>query len=189
MKPGKILVITAPSGTGKTTIIKKILPQLKNIVFSVSATTRNQRPGEIEGVDYFFVSKEKFLDAIANDEFVEWQNFYDNYYGTFKKVISHTIAAGKNILLDVEVKGALNLKEIFPSARLIFILPPSIDELEKRLERRNTESEKDLQKRIQRAKMELSLKDKFDYFVPNDNLENASEDLKNLINDLIEKEN
>lgn len=189
MKRGKIFVITAPSGTGKTTIIKKILPHLKNVSFSISATTRKQRPGEIDGVDYFFISKEKFEEEIKNDAFVEWQNFYDNYYGTHKKIIEETIAQGRNILLDVEVKGALNLKEIFPESTLIFILPPSIEELEKRLGTRNTENEKDLQKRIQRAKMELSHKDKFDYFVPNDNLENASEELKSLINDLIEKEN
>lgn len=189
MKRGKILVITAPSGTGKTTIIKRILPFLKNVTFSVSATTRKQRPGEIDGVDYFFVTMEKFQEQIQKNEFVEWQNFYDNYYGTYKKVIEDTISAGKNILLDVEVKGALNLKEIFPDSRLIFILPPSITELEKRLETRNTETGAGLQKRIRRAKMELSLKDKFDYFVPNNNLEYASEELKNLINDLIEKEN
>lgn len=185
---GKIFAVSAPSGTGKTTIVKRILEEIPNLVYSVSATTRKKRNNEKNGVDYFFISEEDFLKKIQNNEFVEWEKVYDYYYGTFRNVIDSCIKNGQNIIAEVDVKGALSLKEIYPEAILIFIAPPSFEELVERLKKRKTETESDLQKRIERAKMELSQKDKFDYFVVNKDLENAILETKNLILKILNKE-
>jgi guanylate kinase len=178
---GKIIVISAPSGTGKTTIVRKILEEIPDIVFSVSATTRKKREKEIEGEHYFFLSEEEFLEKIENDEFVEWEKVYDYYYGTYRYFIEETINKGKSIILELDVNGAIALKKIYNDAELIYILPPDIEELVKRLKNRRTETEEDLMKRIKRAKMELSCKDKFDYLVVNKDLDKAIEETKNLI--------
>ncbi len=182
---GKILVISAPSGSGKTTILKSVLKEFPGIVYSISATTRRKRDSEENGVDYFFISEEDFKKKIENNEFAEWQKFYDYYYGTLKKFLEENITKGKSVLLELDVKGALSIKKNYPSAALIYIVPPSWEELIRRLKNRKTESEEDLHKRIERAKMELSMKDKFDYFVMNNNLNDAIEELKNLIKKII----
>lgn len=182
---GKIIVVSAPSGAGKTTIVQNVLKYFPGIVFSVSATTRKKRENEIDGVHYFFISEEEFKQKIENNEFVEWERFYDYYYGTFKSFVETTISAGKNILLEVDVKGALAIKRIYPEAKLIYILPPSLEELENRLKSRQTENEEDLKKRLERSKMELDMKDKFDHIVINNNLEYAISEMKNLINNII----
>ncbi|QQS36828.1 MAG: guanylate kinase [Ignavibacteriales bacterium] len=187
-KRGAIIAVSAPSGTGKTTIVKHILETFPEIVFSVSATTRKKRSNETKGVEYFFLSEEEFKQKIENNEFIEWERFYDYYYGTFKNYIDENINTGKTVLLELDVKGALSLKSIYPDAELIYILPPSFDELVKRLKNRNTEKEEDFQKRIERAKMELSLKDKFDHFIYNEDLEKAFEETKSLIKKIITKE-
>ena len=184
---GKIIVVSAPSGSGKTTIIKPILRSFPDIVFSVSATTRNKRENEIEGVDYFFLSKEEFEKKIKDNEFVEWEKVYDYYYGTLKSSIEASIKSGKSILLELDVNGALSMKKIYPDSALIYILPPSYEEIMKRLKNRNTETEKDLKKRLERAKLELRFKDKFDYFIENENLNKAIEDTKRLINNIIKE--
>jgi guanylate kinase len=178
---GKIIVVSAPSGTGKTTIVRRIMNEIPSLVFSVSATTRKKRETEVDGKDYFFLSEEEFLSRINNNEFVEWEKVYDYYYGTFRYFIDETITAGKNIILELDVNGAIALKNIYNEANLIYILPPDIDELVKRLKNRRTESEADLQKRIERTKMELSRKDKFDYLVLNKDLEKAISETLNLI--------
>jgi guanylate kinase len=178
---GKIFVVSAPSGTGKTTIVRRLMNEMPSLVFSVSATTRKKRENEVDGKDYFFLSEEEFLSRISNDEFVEWEKVYDYYYGTFRYFIDETITAGKNIILELDVNGAIALKKIYNEANLIYILPPDIEELVKRLKNRRTESKADLQKRIERAKMELSQKDKFDYLVLNEDLEKAIIETKNLI--------
>lgn len=185
---GKIIVISAPSGTGKTTIIKTILNETSDLVFSVSATTRKKRNNEADGVDYFFLTNEEFEKKIENDEFVEWEKFYDYYYGTLKSSIEDNINNGISVVLELDVKGALSIKKIYPEANLIFILPPSYDEIVKRLKKRNTESESDLNKRIERAKMELRFKDKFDYLIKNENLEKAIEETEILINKILKGE-
>jgi guanylate kinase len=184
---GKIIVVSAPSGSGKTTIIKSILRSFPNIVFSVSATTRSKRDNEIEDVDYFFLSKEEFEKKIENNEFVEWEKVYDYYYGTLKSSIEANINSGKSILLELDVNGALSMKKIYPDSALIYILPPSYEEIMKRLKNRNTETKKDLKKRLERAKLELRFKDKFDYFIENENLNKAIEDTKRLINNIIKE--
>jgi len=170
---GEIIAVAAPSGAGKTTIVKRLLAQFPELVFSISATTRPKRDTETDGVEYNFLSEEEFKAKIENDEFIEWEKFYDYYYGTFKSVIDETINSGNTILLEVDVKGALSIKRLYPDAHLIYISPPSYDELVKRLRDRKTESNEDFKKRTERAKMELSLKNKFDYIIVNENLEKA----------------
>jgi guanylate kinase len=186
-KKGAIIAISAPSGTGKTTILRRILSDFPEIVFSVSATTRKRRKNEVEGVDYFFISEEEFKKKIQNNEFVEWELFYDYYYGTFRDFIENCINNGKSLILEVDVHGAVEIKRIYPDAVLIYITPPSLEELRVRLKKRQTENEEDLKKRIERAKMELSHKDKFDYFIVNNDLNTAYNEIKNLIGKIIDR--
>jgi guanylate kinase len=185
---GTIIAVSAPSGAGKTTIVKRILKEFPEIIFSVSATTRKKRDNETDGTEYFFLTEEEFLKKIAANEFVEWEKVYDYYYGTLKAYVENAVSGGKSIILEVDVKGAISIKGIFPEAVLVYIVPPSLDELEKRLRNRQTESESDFNKRIARAKMELELKEKFDYFIENSELEKAVEDTKSLIKKIIYKE-
>lgn len=187
-KKGKIIVISSPSGGGKTTIVRRILSEFPEIVFSVSATTRPKRPDEINGVHYFFLSEKEFEEKIKNNEFIEWERFYDYYYGTLKTFVLDNIENGKTVLLEIDVKGALSVKKLFPDSILIFIDVPSFEELVNRLKKRRTESEADLQKRIDRAKMELSYKDKFDYIFVNKDLEEVTSQIKSLINEILKKE-
>ncbi|HUX93888.1 MAG TPA: guanylate kinase [Ignavibacteriaceae bacterium] len=184
---GKILAVSAPSGTGKTTIVKQILKDFPDLVFSISATTRSKRSEETNGKEYFFISEAEFKEKIENEEFVEWERFYDYYYGTYKSFLEENIQQGKSVLLEIDVYGALNVKRIYPGAKLIFIYPPSYDELVNRLMNRKTESEEDFKKRIERAKMELSLKDKFDYLVENKDLKKAILETKSIINNIIKE--
>lgn len=184
-KKGAIIAFSAPSGTGKTTIVRKILKEFPDMVFSVSATTRKKRENEVEGVDYFFISEDEFREKIEANEFVEWERFYGYYYGTFRKFIEEIIDSGRSVILEIDVRGAIEIKKMYPDSILIFILPPSLEELVKRLRNRQTDSEGDMLKRIERAKMELSLKDKFDYFVENKDLNTAFEETKSLIENII----
>jgi len=186
---GKIIVISSPSGGGKTSIVRRILTEFPEIIFSVSATTRPKRPDEKDGVHYFFLTEEQFLQKIRNDEFIEWERFYDYYYGTLKSFVLDNIQNGKSVLLEIDVKGALAVKKIFPDAILIFIDVPSFEELVNRLKNRKTETEQDLQKRIERAKMELSYKDKFDYIFVNKDLEEVTSQIKSLLKNILKKEN
>ncbi|MFZ0455302.1 MAG: guanylate kinase [Ignavibacteriaceae bacterium] len=188
-KRGAIIAISAPSGTGKTSIVKRIINEIPGLVFSVSATTRKKRENEKDGIDYFFISEAEFAEKIKKNEFVEWEKVYDYYYGTFKSVIEENISKGKSVILEVDVKGALSIKKIYPEADLIYVIPPSHDELTRRLKNRKTENDTDLRKRLERAIMELSIKDKFDYFVVNKDLEKAISDTKSLINNILNKEN
>ncbi len=183
---GKIFVVSAPSGAGKTTILRSVLKEFPELVLSVSATTRPQREHEIDGKDYFFISEDDFIKKIKNDEFIEWENFYDYYYGTLKEFVCTKLKAGLSIVFEVDVKGALNIKKVHPESVMIFILPPSIDELHRRLNFRNTESKEDLKKRVDRATMEMSFKDEFDYPVKNENLEIAKNEVKRIIKSELE---
>ena len=187
-KQGKIIAVSSPSGGGKTSIVKRILKDFPEIVFSVSATTRPKRPGEVNGVEYYFISEKEFEKKIADGEFIEWERFYDYYYGTLKSMVIDNISEGRSVLFEIDVKGALSLKKIYPDSILIFIDPPSFDELVHRLKRRKTETEADLQKRIDRAKMELSFKSSFDYIFTNDELEKVYTKVKSLIKEILNKE-
>jgi len=187
-RKGEIIAVSAPSGGGKTTIVKKILEHFPEIIFSISATTRPKRDNEVEEQEYFFISEKEFKDKIESSEFVEWEKFYDYYYGTFKKYIDDNINEGKSVLLEIDVKGALSIKKIYPDSHLLYIMPPSYDELVRRLKNRKTETEVDLNKRIERTKMELSQKDKFDYIIVNENLNKAISETLILINNILGKE-
>ena len=183
-KKGKLFVFSAPSGSGKTTIIKNVLNDFKDLVFSISATTRNKRPNEINGIDYFFLDENSFKQKIENDEFLEWGKFFGYYYGTLKDFVFEKIDNGVSLVLEVDVKGAVNIKKVYKDSVLIFISPPSIEELKTRLYNRKTESDEDFAKRIERAEMELNYREKFDYNVYNYNLDEASKE----VNKIIEKE-
>jgi guanylate kinase len=187
-KKAKLIVFSAPSGSGKTTIVRSVLKHFPELVFSVSATTRKRRATEIDGKDYFFISEEEFEKKIKNNEFVEWEKFYDYYYGTLVSFIEDKLAKFQSVVLEVDVKGALSIKKSYPDSVLIFIMPPSLEELKVRLINRKTESEDDFKKRIHRAEMELSYKDKFDYIVVNDNLESAKKQVLEIINNEINQE-
>lgn len=171
-----VFIFSAPSGSGKTTILKPILEKLKDkFGFSISATTRPAREGEKDGVDYYFISQEKMREHIKKDDFLEWEEVYPGkYYGTFKSELDRIWAQGKYVIFDIDVKGGVNIKNILKNqACSVFIMPPSIEELENRLRKRNTESEDTLKERLSRAEMEISLSENFDYVVCNDELEVA----------------
>ncbi len=179
-REGIIFVISAPSGTGKTTICERLISSFSDLKMSVSHTTRNPRPGEENGVDYFFVDKNTFIQMIQNDDFVEWAEVYGNYYGTSKKMINEIYMSGNDILLDIDTQGAKNIKKIYRNSVLIFLLPPSLEELERRLLQRKEESEI-IKKRIDKALHEIEQYLNYDYLVINDNLDEATEKIKCII--------
>ena len=181
MSEGKLIVITGPSGVGKGTLVRSLLQKYPDLYFSISATTRSPREGEINGKDYFFLSIEEFKQKIERGEFLEWAQYASNYYGTPRQNIETQINQGKTVILEIEVIGANLIKESFPSALRIFILPPSLEELEKRLKERNTDTEAVIIKRLNRAKEELMFRDQFDVKIVNDDLEIAFELLEKAI--------
>lgn len=184
---GRLIIISAPSGAGKTTIVKYLLASGLNLEFSVSATTRNMRINETDGKDYYFLSVEEFLKKVDDGEFAEWEEVYkDHYYGTLKKEIERIWANGNHVLFDVDVKGGISLKKIFGSGALsIFIKPPSVEELEKRLINRGTDSPEKIRMRVMKAAEEMKSAEKFDHVVINDNLEKAQEEAYKLIYNFI----
>jgi len=175
-KKGIIFVISAPSGTGKTTLCEKLLKLLPDLKLSISHTTRKPRNGERNGIDYYFIDKETFKKMIDTDEFVEWAEVYGNFYGTSKKAINSLISNGYDILLDIDTQGAKNIKKLYPDSVLIFILPPYLDELERRLINRN-EDKNVIKLRLSKASQEISQYKSYDYVVINDNIEQASSNL------------
>ncbi len=180
----KMIAVTAPSGAGKTTIVKSLMQYFPQMAFSISATTRPKRPHEVDGKDYFFLSETEFKKRVELGEFVEWEEVYPNvFYGTLKSEILRVQALGKVVIFDIDVKGAVNLKREFREKCLtIFIKPPSIDTLRKRLENRHTEDEKTIQKRVDKAAFELSYENNFDVTLVNDVLEKALINSKNIVN-------
>ena len=173
-RQGKLVVFSAPSGTGKSTIAKMVLERLQNIRFSVSATTRSKRAGEQDGVNYYFLDREDFETKILTGGFIEHEFFFGNYYGTLLDKTYNVIDSGTNILLDLDVKGALNVKKLFPeTSLLLFIEPPSMEALKERLKGRESEDEDTLNERLERARLELGYADQFDEVVVNDKLDEA----------------
>ena len=177
----KLYVISGSSGVGKATVIKRFLERNPKFMLSVSCTTRNPREGEVDGVNYFFLSKEEFQSCIDNDKFLEWAEFAGNRYGTKKKYINQCLEEGKNIILEIDTKGALQVKNKMPEAVLIFIAPPSVEILENRLRGRHTEDEETIQKRLNEVREELKRAEKFDYRVINDDLQRAVLELEDII--------
>ena len=177
----KYIVFSAPSGAGKTTIVKVLLEQIPDLALSISATTRNMRPGEMNAKDYFFLSKDEFEQAIREGKFLEHEVVHDNYYGTLKAKVDGLVKQGKSVVFDIDVKGARAIKDAYPEAVLIFIKPPSKEVLEQRLKDRQSEDEKSIKKRLERLEFEYEQASFFDYNIVNDNLEHAIEEVKKLI--------
>ncbi len=177
----KLFVLSGSSGVGKGTVLKGFLDKNPNFMLSISCTTRKPRQGEVDGVNYFFISKDDFKNCIENDKFLEWAEFAGNFYGTKKKYINQCLQEGKDIILEIDTQGALQVKKQMPEAVLIFICPPSYETLENRLRGRHTEDEETIQKRLEQVKVELERAEKFDYKIVNDNLEDAINELSRVI--------
>ncbi len=180
-KKGQLLVISGPSGVGKGTILAAVMEKNKNISFSVSATTRNPRPGEVDGEHYYFVKKEQFFEMVDSKEMLEYAEYSGNYYGTPKKAVEKKLAEGFDVALDIDVQGAFQIMEIFPDALFVFIVPPTIEELSRRLAKRGTEDAESVAKRLNAAKNELKQANKFDYIVVNNALDEAIANVESII--------
>jgi len=181
MTKGLVFVLSGPSGVGKGTLCSQLRILSPELVYSVSATTRAPRLGEIEGVNYFFKTREQFEAMIQAHELLEWAEYVKNYYGTPKSFVQQTIDQGRDVVLEIEVQGALQVKKHFPEAIFIFVLPPSLGELERRITNRGTESESSILKRMGVAREELKQIEFYDYAIVNDDLEQASNRVQNII--------
>lgn len=177
MAEGILFILSGPSGCGKGTVCKELLKVNQQLQLSISVTTRKARSHEQEGVNYFFKSQKEFKDMIENNKLLEWATFCDNSYGTPRDYVEQQLAAGNDVMLEIEVQGALQVKAKFPEAKLIFLMPPSLEELKKRIELRGTETKDVIDMRMVRAKEEVRLTDKYDYIVLNDRLEDAVNDV------------
>ncbi len=180
---GKLFVLSGPSGVGKGTLREHALNDLSNLVYSISCTTRKPREGETDGIEYRFITHEKFEEDIRQNLFLEYAHVHSDYYGTLKADVERELEAGKNVLLEIDVQGALQVRDKIPEAVLIFVAPPSIETLESRLRNRNTESEEALRVRLSNAAKELDLQNEYDYIIVNDDLDKACEELRRIIHD------
>ena len=179
-KKGVLVVLSGFSGAGKGTIMKEVVKRYPYFL-SISATTRKPREGEIDGVDYFYHSREEFETMIENGELIEWAEYVGNYYGTPKKAVEKQLAEGKDVLLEIEMQGGMLVKEQFPEALLLFVTPPSFEELEHRLIGRGTETKEEIARRMQRATEEVAYMPSYDYLIINDKLEQAIQDVHQII--------
>jgi guanylate kinase len=190
MIDGKLIVFSAPSGSGKTTIVRHLLKQgALNLEFSISATSRAKRGDEVNAKDYYFLTAKEFKTKIKNEEFLEWEEVYrDNFYGTLKTEVERIWALGKHVIFDIDVSGGLRIKRKFPKQTLaVFVKPPSIDELKIRLKKRKTESDGKINMRIAKASAELATAPLFDVIIENDHLEKALKEANSLVSDFINK--
>ncbi len=175
-----LMAVSGPSGVGKGTIVKRIIAEREDVVESVSCTTREPREGEIDGYSYFFLSQEEFARRIKQDEFLEYDEHFGALYGTPKSFVAEKLKS-KSVIMEIDVVGALNAQKFFPETVLVMVLPPSLEELKARLKARNTETEEEIEKRLARIDYEVSQKDKYDYVIINDNLEEAIQTVKDII--------
>ncbi|MCI8424592.1 MAG: guanylate kinase [Adlercreutzia sp.] len=187
MRTGNLFVISGPSGTGKGTLIARVLKEVPDAWLSVSATTRRPRPGEEEGVSYYFLTKEEFLSLADEGGFLEWATYSENCYGTPRASVEREMAAGRQVILEIEVQGALQVRAKMPEAHLVFIEPPSLEELERRLRGRGTETDDVVEMRMSAALVELSHKMEYDYRLVNDDLDEATRQLVAYINEVAEQ--
>ncbi len=187
MFEGKMFIFTAPSGAGKTTVVKHLLAKYDNLGFSVSATTRSKRDHETEGKDYYFISVSDFKSKVANGDFIEWEEVYhDQYYGTLKSEVDRIWELGKHLVFDIDVRGAKNIKSLYPQECMsVFVRPPSIDTLINRLIKRNTETQESLQKRISKIRKEMEYENSFDMVLVNDELEIALIEAEHIVETFI----
>ena len=181
MKTGRLFVLSGPSGVGKGTLRENALNDAPNLKYSISCTTRKPRDGETDGVEYRFISREKFREDISQGLFLEYAHVHEDYYGTLRADVERELEAGHDVLLEIDVQGALQVREKMPGAILIFVAPPSVEVLERRLRGRGTEAQGSLNVRLENAIKELALKDKYDYIIVNDDLHSACEELRKII--------
>ncbi len=186
-KQGKLIICSAPSGSGKTTLVQYLLGQDLKLFFSISATSRKPRGEEQHGREYYFLTQEDFKKKIEEEAFVEWEEVYEGcFYGTLKSEVQHLLEAGKNVIFDVDVVGGLNLKKYYGKEALsIFIAPPSVEELERRLHNRGTDAEDVIAKRVEKSEYELTFRDKFDVVIVNENLEEAQKEIVSKVRNFI----
>ena len=177
---GKLIAVSGPSGVGKGTIVKTIIKKREDVVESVSCTTRAPRKGEVHGREYFFLSQEEFARRIAENDFLEYDEHFGNYYGTPKSFVRQALK-DKSVIMEIDVVGALNAKKEFPECILVMVAPPSLDELKRRLKGRNSETDEQIENRLARLEYELSHSDEYDYVIVNDKLENAIQQLEDII--------
>ncbi|MCC5605653.1 guanylate kinase [Nostoc sp. CHAB 5834] len=178
---GRLIILTGPSGVGKGTLMRSLLERHPELYYSLSVTTRSPRPGEIDGENYYFISRTKFEQLVAEGEFLEWAEFAGNYYGTPREAVLNQIHFGKLVVLEIELEGARQIRASFPSALSIFILPPSFDELEKRIRDRAQDSEEAIARRLLRAQEEIQAADEFDIQIVNDDFETALNEIETVL--------
>lgn len=179
--PGNVFVVSAPSGAGKSTLAQRLVQTVPNLIFSISFTTRKPRPGEVDGRDYFFIDDDRFEAMVREDGFVEWVQVYGHRYGTGREWLNGVLASGRDVLLDIETTGALNLRRAIPDARMIFILPPSAEALEQRLRGRGKDTDEQIGIRMGHARHEMELYHAYDYLILNDDLELAYHQLESIV--------
>ena len=181
MKKGLLIVLSGPSGVGKGTVCAELRKAVPELVYSISATTRPPREGEVDGVNYFFKTKEEFMEMIRTNQLLEWAEYVGNYYGTPTEFVKKTLDEGKDIILEIEVQGAMKVKESYPEGVFIFLVPPSLHELEQRINSRGTETEEAIRDRLLTAENELKMMEHYDYVVVNDKIESACSRIKSII--------
>ena len=186
---GVLVIVSAPSGCGKSTVLHRVMELREKLCFSVSATTRAPRSGEREGIDYFFVSRETFDEMVKNGEFLEHAEYVGNCYGTPKAAVDEKLAQGWDVYLDIDVQGAMQIKAQRPETLMIFLMPPSLEELERRLVTRGTDSAEVIRGRLKQAEEELKLRDRFDFTVVNDEVDRAAEEISARIDEQKKKQN
>ncbi len=182
---GYLFIVSGPSGVGKTVLCNEIVNTFPKVLYSISATSRAPRGGEKNGQEYFFFTEDEFKSAIEKDEFAEWAFVHGNYYGTPLSFLEQNINSGRHVILNIDVQGAFKIREKYPEAIMIFILPPSLEELESRIRKRNMDSEEALKHRLENAKKELAYKGQYTYSIVNDDLENAIKELKGIFKNFV----
>jgi guanylate kinase len=180
-RQGRLIIVSAPSGAGKTTLCRLVRERIPELLYSVSYTTRSPRPGEIEGRDYHFVTRQEFLDGIARNRWAEWAEVHGNHYGTSADFIREALASGRSVLLDIDGQGAEQIRARFPDSILIFILPPSLEELRRRLESRKSDSEEVIERRLANAAAEMARSSGYDWILVNDHLGDATDRLADFV--------